>query len=248
METTLSPIYLLPIPLIMVVVVLIIFTIYMVLGGGNRLKNKRRDETSPRFLGEKTPILLAWEPVKALQDLSSLCVRTGESSGIGNWSHCRGTMQSLSRRRDAWLAFTVNTYKREGSIVVRTSMNTLIVKVSRDSLPGGRRQAEVMIDGLVFGRMNIETREFFDQAGQRVGRLTGGKTIIMQGMTNYVTVEMHGQDIAEMNTEPFSWFERIMPIPPVFKLYRHHLTADEGWWLIALFALALYRDCLNTSV
>lgn len=248
MEITPSPIFLLPIPLIMVVVVLVIFTIYMVLGGGSRLKDKRQDETSPRFMEEKVPGLLPWEPTKALQDLSSLCVRTGESSGIGGWSHYRGTMQSLNKRRDAWLAFTVNTQKREGSIVVRTSMNTLIVKISNDSLPGGRRQAEVMIDGRILGRMNPDTREFFDEAGGLIGMLKGGKTIIMQGMTNYVTVVMHGVDIAQMNTEPFSWFERILPIPPVFKIYRQALSADEEWWLIALLAVAIYRDCLTTSV
>jgi hypothetical protein len=72
--------------------------------------------------------------------------------------------------------------------------------------------------------------------------------IIMQGMTNYVTVEMHGEDIAQMNTEPLNWFERILPIPPVFKLYRHHPTAEEEWWLIALLAVSIYRDCLTTSV
>ena len=101
METTLGPIHLLPIPLILIVIVLVIFTLYMVLGGGSRLKDKRRYETSSRFLEEKAPELLPWNPATALHDLSSLCVRTGESSGIGGWSHCRGTMQSLSRRRDA---------------------------------------------------------------------------------------------------------------------------------------------------
>lgn len=248
METTISISLFLPFLLILIVMGLIGFMAYMALGGGKRLKVKRRDETSQRFLREKIPTLLPWEPAKALRDLSSLCVRTGESSGIGPWSHCRGTVRSLNKRREAWLAFTINTQNKEGSIFVHTSANELIVNVRRGLQPEDGRQAEIIIDGRILGRYNFKTRAFFDEIGKPVGRLKGGKMIIMQGMSNYVTVKIHGADIALMNTQPFSWFERILPMPPVFKINRRNLTANEEWWLIALFAIALYRDCLTTSV
>ncbi len=248
METTFSISLILPFLLTLVVMGLIVFTAYMIFGGGNKLKVKRRDETSPRFLGEKIPILLPWEPAKALRDLSSLCVRISESSAIGPWSHCRGTVRSLSNLHESWLAFTVNSQNREGSIVLHTSANEIIVNVSRVIRYNNSRQAVIRIDGQFFGRMNLETREFFDMVGKSLGRLTGGKMIILQGMSNYVTVEMYGLEIAQMNTQHFSWFERIMPMPPAFKINRPSLTANEEWWLIALFAISLYRDCLTSSV
>lgn len=248
METTFSISLILPCLITLLVMGLIGFTAYMIFGGGKKLKIKRRDETSQRFLGEKIPTLLPWEPSKALRDLSSLCVRTAESSGIGPWSHCRGTMRSLNKWRDAWLAFTVNTQNREGRIVLHTSANKLIVNVRSGSPNVDGRQAEIIIDGKILGRYNLKTRVFFDETGKPIGRLKGGKMIIMQGMSNFVTVEMQGSEIAQMNTQPFNWFERLLPIPPVFKINKQVLTGNETWWLIALFAIALYRDCLTSSV
>ena len=227
---------------------LIGFTAYMVFGGGKKLKIKRRDETSQFFLQKKTSALLPWEASKALRDLSSLCVRTAESSAIGPWSHCRGTVQSLTSRRDSWLAFTVNSQNREGSIVLHTSVNEIIVNVRRVGPPDNSQQAEIRIDNQFLGRMNLDTKVFFDKAGKPIGKLKGGKMIIMQGMSNYVTVEMNGADIAEMNTQPFNWFDRLIQMPPIFKLYRRSLTTNEEWWLLALYATSLYRDCLTGSV
>ena len=248
METTYHISLILPCLITLIVIGLIGFTAYMLFGGNQKLKVKRHDETSQRFLQEKAPALLPWEPAKALRDLSSLCVRTAESSGIGPWSHCRGSVRSLSNRRASWLAFSVNTQNREGSIVVHTSANEIMVNVRRKLPPEDKRQAEILIDSRILGYYNLNTREFFDEIGRPIGRITGGKLIVMQGMSNYVTVEMHGSEIAQMNTEPFSWFERILPMPPVFKPYRLSLTAQEEWWLVALYAIALYRDCLTTSI
>lgn len=91
------------------------FTVYMLFGGEKNLRVRRRDETSKHFLQEKIQTLLPWYPEQALSDISSLCVRSGESSGLrGGWSHCRGTVQSLNNRRDAWLAYIVNAYKQVG--------------------------------------------------------------------------------------------------------------------------------------
>lgn len=248
METSFSINLILPNIIILIVIGLIGFTIYMLFGGNQKLKVKRRDETSQHFLQEKVPKLLPWEPEKALRDLSSLCVRTVESSGIGPWSHCRGSVRSLSNRRASWLAFTVNTQNREGSIVVHTSANTIVVNVRRELSSGDWRQAEILIDGRIFGYYNLRTRVFFDKVGGPIGRLKGGKMIVMQGMSNYVTVEMHDTEIAQMNTEPFSWFERILPMPPVFILLRRSFTTQEEWWLVALYSIALYRDCLTGSI
>jgi hypothetical protein len=233
--------------LILIVFGLFVFTVYMVFGGGEKLKVKLRDETSQRFLQEKIPTLLPWKPTQALVDMSSLCVRTGESSGLGGgWSHCRGTVQSLNNRRDAWLAYTVNTHKQVGNIVMHTSTNKLLVNVSREQ--GGMRHAEIIIDGQTLGSVNIDTRDLFDKAGQQLGRMTGGRTIIMQGMINYVTVEIHGREIAQLNTESYSWNERLGPMPPTFRINDRQLSTEEEWWLVALLAIALYRDCLSPSV
>jgi hypothetical protein len=142
----------------------------------------------------------------------------------------------------------VNTQKREGSVVLHTSANEIIVTVRRGVPPNNSRHAEILIDGQYFGKMNLDTRVFFDEVGKPIGKLKGGRMIVMQGMSNYVTVEIHGADIAEMNTQPFDWFARLLPMPPVFKINRRNLTENEQWWLIALFATALYRDCLAFSV
>jgi hypothetical protein len=248
METTFSISLLLPGFITLIVIGLIGFTAYMLFGGNEKLKVKRRDETSQRFLQEKTPTLLPWEPAKALRDLSSLCVRTAESSAIGPWSHCRGTVRSLSNRRASWLAFTVNRQNRDGSIVVHTSASEIMITVHRAFTSEDKRQAEILIDNRVLGYYNLNTREFFDETGKPIGRITGGKLILMQGISNYVTVKMRGSEIAQMNTQPFSWFEGILPMPPVFKPYRHNLTTQEQWWLVALYAIALYRNCLSSNI
>lgn len=131
METTFSITLVLPFLLIFVVMGLICFTALYDFRRWEKLKVKRRDETSRSFLQNKIPSLLPWEPSKALCDLSSLCVRIAESSAISPWSHCRGTARSLRSWHDSWLAFTVNTQKREGSIVLHTSANEIIVTVRR---------------------------------------------------------------------------------------------------------------------
>jgi hypothetical protein len=238
-----------PVILTFIVLGLFLFTLYMVFGGGDKLKIKLRDETSQRFLQEKIPTLISWNPTQALFDMSSLCVRTGESSGLGGgWSHCRGTVQSLKNRREAWLAYTVNTHRQEGNVVLHTSTNQILVTVNRKRLSRGMRYAEIIIDGQSLGSMNIETRELFDNRGRSLGRTIGGRTIIMQGMTNYVSVEINGREIAQMNTEPFSWFERLGPMPSVFRIKDNQLIPEEEWWLVGLLAIALYRDCLSSSV
>jgi hypothetical protein len=238
-----------PAILTLIVLGLFVFTVYMLFGGGNKLKVKLRDVTSQRFLREKIPNLLPWNPTQALFDMSSLCVRTGESSGLGGgWNHCRGTVQSLNNRREAWLAYTVNTHKQEGNVVMHTSTNKLLVNVSRKSLTRNMRYAEITIDGQTLGSMNIETRELFDSVGRSLGRIKGGRTIIMQGMTNYVSVEINGREIAQMNTEPYSWFERLGPMPPALRIIDNQLSPDEEWWLVGLMAIALYRDCLSPFV
>ena len=248
METTFSISLILPFFITLIVIGLIGFTAYMLFGGSQKLKVKRRDETSQRFLQEKTPTLLPWEPAKAIRDLSSLCVRRAESSAIGPWSHWRGTVRSLSNRRASWLAFSVNTQNRDASIIVHTSANEIMINVSRELPPENKRRAKILIDSRIFGYYNLNTREFFDEIGRPIGRITGGKLIVMQGISNYVTVIMHGSEIAQMNTEPFSWLERILPMPPVFKPYRLSLSTQEEWWLIVLYAIALYRDCLISSI
>lgn len=248
METTISITLILPFLLTLVVMGLICFRAYMIFGGGKKLKLTRRHVTTRNFLQNKIPSLLPWEPSKALRDLSSLCVRTVESSAIGPWCHCRGIVQSLSSRRDSWLAFTVNTQKREGSIVLHTSANEIIVNIHRGVPPNNSRQVEIRIDGQCLGKMNLDTRVFFDEVGKPIGKLKGGRMNVMQEMSNYVTVEIHGADTAEMNTQPFDWFARLLPMPPVFKINRGSLTEKEQGWLIALFATTLYRDCLTSSV
>jgi hypothetical protein len=235
--------------LILIILGLFGFTGYLLFGGLNKLKTKRRDETSHRFLQEKTPTLLPWQSTKALTDMSSLCVRTGESSGLGGgWSHCRGTVRSLNNWRDAWLAYTVNTHQREGTVDVHTSANTLLVTVSKRRMSRGIRYAEIKLDGRTLGGVNIDTRDLFDEIGRPLGKMTGGHTIIMGGMTNYVTVEIDGHEVAQMNTEVFSRLERLGPMPPVFRYLDPQLSADEEWWLVALLAIALYRDCISPSV
>ena len=87
---------------------------------------------------------------------------------------------------------------------MHTSINKLLIKVTRDSGSRGMRYAEIYIDGRILGGVNIETRELFDDINRLLGNMIGGSSIIMQGMTNYVTVEIHGREIAKMNTEPFS--------------------------------------------
>lgn len=234
---------------ILIVLGLFVFTVYMLFGGGKKLKVRRRDQTSPQFLREKVPTLVQWNLEQALSDLSSLCVCTGESSGLGGgWSHYPGTVRSLNDWRNAWLAYTVNTDKREGNIVMHSSANKLLVNVSRGRLPRGMRYAEFSIDGQTIGGMNIETRELFDERGRSVGKMRGGKTIIMTGMTNYVTVEIHGREIAQMNTEVYSRLERLGSMPPVFRIYGHQLSEYEQWWLVALHGISLYRDSLTSSV
>jgi hypothetical protein len=69
-------------------------------------------------------------------------------------------VQSLINRRDAWLAYTVNTHKQEGNVVMHTSTNELLIKVSKDSLSYGMRHAEITIDDQALGRMNIETGNY----------------------------------------------------------------------------------------
>ena len=235
--------------LTLVVMGLLVFTLYMLSGGGNKLKVKRRDETSRQFLQEKKPALLSWKGVEALSDLSSLCVRRGESSGLGGgWSHCRGTVQSLTNHGKAWLAYTVNTHRRLGTVEVHTSTNKLLVNVTGDRLKRGMRYAEITVDGQALGGMRIETRELFNDLRIPIGKMRGGRTIIMRGMTNYVGVEIHNREIAQINTEPYSWFERLGPMPPAFRLRMLQLTPDEEWWLVGLLAVALYRDCLFSSV
>jgi hypothetical protein len=248
MDTYFNNNSILPCLIILMVIGLFGFTVYMMFGGGKRLKIKRRDETSQHFLIEKIPALLPWEPGKSLYDLSSLCVRTAQSSAIGFWSHCRGTVRSLSNRRASWLAFAVNTQNRAGSIIVHSSAYEITVNVRRGLPPEDRRQAEIRINGKIFGNYDLKTREFFNETGKPIGRLKGGKLILMQGMSNYVTVEMYGAEITEMNTQPFSWFDRILPMPPVFKPIRISLTAQEECWLLAIYAIQLYRDCCTTSV
>jgi hypothetical protein len=247
MTSFFGPICLLPI--ILIVLGLFVFTVYMLFGGADKLRGRLRDDTSQRFLHEKIPALLPWNPSQALPDMSSLCVRTGESSGLGGgWSHCRGTVQSLKNSRAAWLAYTVNTRKQEGQVVLHTSRDQMLIEVSRGELPSGMRLARVEINGRALGSINIDSREFFDEIGRPLGRMTGGRGIIMGGMTNYVAVEMQGRVIAEMNTEMFSRFERLGPMPPAFKLDEPRLSPEEAWWLVALLAVALYRDCLSPSV
>jgi hypothetical protein len=240
--------FILPI-LILIVLGLFVFTVYMLFGGGNKLRIKRRDETSHRFLQEKTPTLLPWQISRALTDMSSLCDRTGESSSLGGgWSHCRGTVQSLNNQRDAWLVYTVNTQQREGTVDVHTSANKLLVTVSRGLKPRGTRYAEIKLDGHTLGGVNIDTKDLYDEIGRPLGKMTGGHKIIMGGMTNFVTVIIEGREIAQMNTEMFSRFERLGPTPPVFRYLDSQLSAEEEWWLVALLAIALYRDCLSPSV
>lgn len=235
--------------LLLVILGLLVFTVYMLIGGGNKLKIKRRDVTSHSFLQEKTPSLLPWQLPEAIADMSSLCVRTGESSSLGGgWSHSRGTVRSLKNWRKAWLAYTVNTHRRDGTVEMHTSDNKLFITVSKERLPRGMRYAEIKLDNSTLGGVNIDNRDLFDNVGRPLGKMTGGHTIIMGGMTNYVTVEIDGREIAQMNTEMFSIFERIGPMPPVFRYIDHPLSTGDEWWLVALLGIGLYRDSLSPSV
>ena len=99
---------------------------------------------------------------------------------------------------------------------MHTSDNKLVVNVTGDRLQSGVRHAEILVDGQAFGSMNIETRELFNEMGIPIGRVMGGRRIIMQGMTNFVSVEIYGREIANMNTELYSWFNRLGSMPPPF--------------------------------
>jgi len=226
------------------------FVVYMVLGGAGRLMDRLRDETGPRFLRETVPTLLPWEPSRALRDMSSLVRRQRSSSGLGGGrAHARGTVQSLSNRRDAWLAYTVNTHRRLGTVTLHTSANTLLIEIARDeSLPRGGRRASITVDGKPLGSVNLETSELFDAQRRPLGQLAAGRTLIMQGMTDYRTVEMGGRALAEINDEPLGPLDRPGPMPPAFRIHAPQLSADEQWWLVALLGLALYSDCLSPDV
>lgn len=229
----------------LIVIGLFLFSVYMLFVGGNRMKVKLHDQTSRDFLREKTPTLLPWHTEQALSDISSLCVHTGVFSRLGGrWSHGRGTIQSLKNWRDAWLAYAINTHEHGGSVVMHTSTNRIDIKVEGENPPQRLKKAKITVDNRVLGSMNIETRELFDELGQPLGRVKGGSAIIIRGMSNYVTVEIRGKEIAQINTEPYRLLERIGPMPPAFRIYETRLSTDNKWWLIALYAIALYRDFL----
>lgn len=208
-----------------------------------------RDDRSPSFLQKTTPTLLLWDPARALPDMSSLCLSRKVGSGLGGGrSHCRGTVQSLRNWREAWLAYTVNTQARYGSIELHTSSNRLLVDVRRDAGARGRREAFITIDGKPLGSMRLESRKLLDRQSQPIGCLTGGRTFLMQGMTDYRTLEMGGREIAEINDEPLARLERLGPTPPAFRIHQPRLSPDEEWWLVALLAIAIYANCLSSDV
>jgi hypothetical protein len=238
-----------PLLLIVVVLALVVFTIYLISGGANRMMDRMRDEVGPRFLEETIPTLLTWEPQRALPDVSSLCKRRGQSSGLGGGrSYARGTVQSLENRGSAWLAFTVDTQQREGVVKMHTSANAMEVHIRRDSAHWAGRQALITIDGRPLGSFSLKSSELYGVDGQPLGRLSGGAKLIMQGMTDYRTLEIDGDPVADINYEPLSPLERLGPMPAAFVIYKKELSEQEEWWLVALFAIALYSDSLSGEV
>jgi hypothetical protein len=238
-----------PLLLIVVVLALVVFTAYLVFGGADRMMDRMRDEVGPRFLQEAIPNLLPWEPERALPDMSSLCKRRGQSSGLGGGrSYARGTVQSLDDRGSAWLAFTVDTQRREGVVKMHTSANAMEVHIRRDQAHWVGRQALITVDGRPLGSMGLEDSELYDVDGRPLGRVSGGAKLIMQGMTDYRTLEIDGEPVADINHEPLSPLERLGPMPAAFIIYKRDLSEDERWWLVALFAIALYSDSLSGDV
>jgi hypothetical protein len=243
------PSYRVPTSLTVAVLGLALFTIYLVLGGAARLMDRLRDEVGPRFLEEKTPTLLDWDWSRALEDLSSLTRRRGQSSGLqGGRSHLRGTVQSLDRRRDAWMAYTVDTQRRNGMVKIRTSASSMDIHIRQVGGPLPGRHAMVVMDEVPMGSYSFETREIFTPRGQRLGQLAGGLRILTQGMTNYRELELGGQVVAEINFEPFSPLEHLGPMPPFFRPRLQRLSQDEQWWLLAMLGIALYEDSLSPDI
>jgi hypothetical protein len=249
MDFQLGPFHaLFPFLLTVLVLGLVFFTAYMVLGGARRLMDKLRDEVGPRFLREKTPTLLRWEWTRALQDLSSLTRRRGQSTGLqGGRSHRRGTMQSLADRHEAWLAYTVDRQRRAGIVKIHTSDNTMEIHVRHGggTFPG--RHAMVVADGAPLGSYNFETREIFGPDGRGLGRITGGLRILTQGIPDYHVLELEGREVVAVNFEPFSPLERLGPMPAVFLLRLPKISRNEEWWLLATLGIALFEESLSSD-
>lgn len=238
-----------PLLLIVVVLALVAFAVYLVFGGADRMMDRMRDQVGPQFLEDTIPSLLPWEPQRALSDISSLCRRRGQSSALGGGrSYARGTVQSLEDRGSAWLAFTVDTQRREGVVKMHTSANAMEVHIRRDPSRWVGRQALITVDGRPLGSVGLEDSEPYDVDGRRLGRISGGTKLIMQGMTDYRTLEMDGEAVADINHEPLSPLERLGPMPAAFIIYKKDLSEDEEWWLVALFAIAVYSDSLSGGV
>ncbi len=213
--------------------------IYLMLGGAGKRMRRVREEISPRFLRGTVSSLLPWSPQHGLADLSSLCRGQAEMSALGGTTyHARGTMQSQSQSAMAWLAYTVNIRRRQGTVILHTSANELVAEVDTER----DRTATVRVDGRPFGTVRMRTGEMADLLGRPVGRLSRGKAVTIYGMTNYRDVELNGRRVAEINGNLLHLGQRLGPSPPAFRLHDADLSCEEVWWLLALLALELYFD------
>jgi hypothetical protein len=238
----------LPCLLILVVLGLVVFVGYMVFGGSGRMKDRLRDEVGPQYLRETITTLLPWDSTRAIADIASRVKGRKTSSGLGPWSHSRGTVQSLNNARDAWLAYTVDTQRRLGRVSLHTSSHRIIIDVRSAANDRGRREALITIDGRALGSVLIDRDDVLDAHRQPLGHLSRGRTLIMQGMTNYRTLTIGGRNIAEVNFEPLGPLDRPGPPPPAFRVHQPALSHDEQWWLVALLGIALYKESLSSDV
>jgi hypothetical protein len=231
-----------PLPFILVLAVgaLVVFSVYMILGGAAARYEKLSGTISPGFLRTSVRDLLPWDMIRALSDMSSELWRKTEVSFFGGrWSHSRGTIRSLSKRRDKWLSFALNIRGGKGRIELRTSSDSF-------SLEYAHPQGMFRMNGTPVGYINNENN-ILDQNQVPIGYIHYHRAFVPMGSAYSKTIELSGRRIAEVR--PLSDFgDRLWKAPPLIQDMSPEISEKEAKWIIAVIAKSLYSHCRTTRL
>jgi hypothetical protein len=224
-----------PFILILVVMILIAFSAYMILGGAAKRYSKLKNEIGPGFIRSSLPFLQIWETRRAFSDMSSEIPCTTELSFFGGrWSHARGTVRSLYKREDKWIAFSSYTRGGAGRIDLWTSSSDFSLEYS-DNLGTFR------VGGIVTGYISSKS-DVLDKSQRPIGHIQYHRAHTPMGSRYNASLEIGAGTVAEISYIS-DLGDRLWKPPALVQKVSRDISSNDAEWVLAVIAMRLYSHC-----